>query len=156
MKKLLSVLVFAFAIATVVSAQADKAPAAGEKSANGPAVKFEKYTIDYGTVEFNSDPFRTFKFTNVGTEPLVIKSARSSCGCTVPEWPKEPIPPGATGELKVRYATDRPGGINKSITVTTNAEPADVVLNITGTVKPKAAEAPAVPEGQSNMFKSNN
>ncbi|MBX2929612.1 MAG: DUF1573 domain-containing protein [Saprospiraceae bacterium] len=155
MKKLLSVLVFVFAIAAVASAQADKAPAATEKS-TGPAVKFEKYTIDYGTVEYNSDPFRTFKFTNVGTEPLVIKSARSSCGCTVPEWPKEPIPPGATGELKVRYATDRPGGINKSITVTTNAEPADVVLNITGTVKPKAAEAPAVPEGQSNMFKSNN
>lgn len=148
MKKLFSVLVFVFAVAAVAVAQ--------EAPANGAAIKFEKYTIDYGTVEFNADPFRTFTFTNVGTEALVIKSARSSCGCTVPEWPKQPIPPGGTGELKVRYSTDKAGPINKTITVTTNADPADVLLNITGSVKPKPAEAPGVPEGQSNMFKNNN
>jgi hypothetical protein len=154
MKKLLSVFVFVFAVAAIGTAQS--APAATTKTASGPVIKFDKYTIDYGTVDYNADPFRTFKFTNVGNEALVIKSARSSCGCTVPEWPKEPIPPGGTGELKVRYATDRPGPINKSITVTTNAESADVVLNITGTVKSKPAEAPAVPQGQSNMLKGNN
>jgi hypothetical protein len=152
MKKLLSVFAFFFAIAAVGVAQ-EKAAAA--KAEPGPAIKFEKYTVDYGTVDYNSDPFRTFRFTNVGTEPLIVMSARSSCGCTVPEWPKEPIAPGASAELKVRYATDRPGAINKTITVTTNANPADVILNITGTVKPKPAEAPAVPSGQGNMFKNN-
>lgn len=152
MKKLLSVAAFFFALASVAVAQ-EKVAAA--KAESGPAVKFEKYTVDYGTIEYNSDPFRTFRFTNVGTEPLIIMSARSSCGCTVPEWPKEPIAPGASAELKVRYATDRPGAINKTITVTTNANPADVILNITGTVKPKPAEAPAVPSGQGNMFKNN-
>lgn len=153
MKKFFSILIVAFAFVAV--AQAQQAQGQNAERPTGPAIKFEKYTIDYGTVEYNADPFRTFKFTNVGTEPLIIKSARSSCGCTVPEWPKEPIPPNGTGELKVRYATDRPGPINKTITVTTNADPADVILNITGTVKPKPADAPAVPEGQNNMFKSN-
>ena len=152
MKKLLSVFAFFFAVATVTIAQEKVAAAKAEP---GPAIKFEKYTVDYGTVDYNSDPFRTFRFTNVGTEPLIVMSARSSCGCTVPEWPKEPIAPGASAELKVRYATDRPGAINKTITVTTNANPADVILNITGTVKAKPAEAPAVPSGQGNMFKNN-
>ena len=70
MKKLLSVFVFVFAVAAVAMAQ--NAPAAQKETVSGPAIKFEKYTLDYGTVEFNADPFRTFKFTNVGTEPLIF------------------------------------------------------------------------------------
>src|SRR5690606_27416711 len=54
-------------------------------------------SLDYGKISQKSDPLRRVKFTNTGTEPLVIKNARGSCGCTVPDWPKEPILPGETG-----------------------------------------------------------
>lgn len=87
---------------------------------NGPKIQFDSESVDYGTIEINSEPFRTLKFTNAGDEPLVIKNVRGNCGCTVPTWPRDAIMPGQTEELKVRYTTNRPGRINKRITVTTN------------------------------------
>ena len=81
MKKLLSVAAFFFALASVAVAQ-EKVAAA--KAESGPAVKFEKYTVDYGTIEYNSDPFRTFRFTNVGTEPLIVTDiARNNWGTLI-------------------------------------------------------------------------
>lgn len=87
----------------------------------GPQFSSENLVVDFGDVDATKDPgFRVFKFKNTGTEPLMITNAQGSCGCTVPEWPKEPIKPGAIGEIKIKYDINRKGAINKSVTVTTN------------------------------------
>ena len=104
---------------------------------SGAKIEFSKETHDYGTVKYGADGTCTFDFTNTGSEPLIISNAKGSCGCTVPEWPKEPIAPGATGTIKVSYDTKRPGAISKSVTITCNdaAEPTKVI-RITGNVLP--------------------
>jgi hypothetical protein len=82
----------------------------------------------------------SFTFTNTGDNDLVISNARGSCGCTVPEWPKEPIAPGKSGKIDVVFNSDgKPGNAIKSVTVSTNTEPATHQLFITGFVK-KAEE----------------
>jgi hypothetical protein len=103
----------------------------------GPKIEFTKETHDYGTVKYGADGTCTFEFKNNGNEPLIISNAKGSCGCTVPEWPKEPIAPGAKGSIKVKYDTKRPGAINKSVTITSNAvnEPTKVI-RIKGNVLP--------------------
>ena len=88
---------------------------------NGAKIEFETETIDYGTIENNADGNREFKFTNTGNSPLVISSAKGSCGCTVPTWPKEPIAPGKSSVIKVHYDTKRAGTFNKSVTLISNA-----------------------------------
>lgn len=114
------------------------------KTVTGPGIVFENETIDYGTIEHKSDGKREFVFTNNGTEPLIIKNAQGSCGCTVPTWPKEPIAPGAKGVIGVKYATDRVGSFTKNVTLTTNASETPKLLTIKGTVKPDPnAAAPA-------------
>ena len=94
-------------------------------------------TIDYGTVSKNSDNgIRTFEFTNTGDAPLIIKDVKSSCGCTVPTKPTEPILPGEMGKIDVKYNMN-PGPIRKTITVESNAinyEGGMVPLKIKGTV----------------------
>ncbi len=109
---------------------------------NAPEIVFEKENIDYGTVEYDADGNREFKFKNTGKEPLIIYSATGSCGCTVPIAPKEPIKPGETGVIKVHYDTKRGGSFEKTVTVSSNAKTATKVLKIHGTVTP--APAPAV------------
>ena len=89
--------------------------------ANIAAFKFEEEVIDYGTIQKNADGNRVFKFTNTGGSPLIITNAKGSCGCTVPSYNKEPIMPGETGEIGVKYATDRVGRFSKTITLTSNA-----------------------------------
>ena len=87
----------------------------------GPQIEFERIEHDYGTIDQGANGKTEFVFTNTGTEPLIISKAKGSCGCTVPTWPKEPIAPGASGSIKVKYDTKRPGPINKSVTITSNA-----------------------------------
>ena len=106
-------------------------------------IDFESKVVDYGTIEHKSDGVRKFAFTNNGTEPLIIKKAKGSCGCTVPTWPKEPIAPGATAEIGVKYATTRVGKFTKTITLTTNASKKPVILTIKGEVNPPAKEETA-------------
>jgi len=109
-------------------------------NSNSPIFKFEKEVIDYGTVKLNANGVREFEFTNVGKSPLVIKNIKSSCGCTVPTKPTEPIMPGKTGKISVKYATNRPGGFSKSITIFSNANQKVKVLRIKGIViKPLSA-----------------
>jgi hypothetical protein len=114
----------------------------------GAGIVFENETIDYGTIEHNSDGARKFVFTNNGNKPLIISSAQGSCGCTVPTTPKEPIAPGAKGEIGVKYATDRVGAFTKTVTVSSNAEGQPTkVLTIKGTVLPDpAAATPVAPK----------
>lgn len=99
------------------------------------SIVFEKTVHDYGTVAQGADGNCEFKFVNKGKGPLVLNNVSASCGCTVPEWPKEPIEAGKTGVIKVTYNTNSPGSFNKSITVYSNAVNSTVVLQIKGNVK---------------------
>ena len=98
-------------------------------------IDFKEDTIDYGTIEKGSDGVRIFEFTNNGNVPLVISKVSSSCGCTIPKKPEEPILPGKTGEIQVKYDTKRVGPIRKAITVISNADTPTVILKIKGEVK---------------------
>ena len=87
----------------------------------GPQISFETETLDYGTIAQGADGNREFIFTNTGNEPLIISSCKGSCGCTVPKCPTEPILPGETSKIKVKYDTTRLGKVTKTVTVTSNA-----------------------------------
>lgn len=112
------------------------APAIAQEVTTGPKVEFEKEVHDYGTIENGANGECSFVFKNTGNAPLIISEAKGSCGCTVPSWPKEPIAPGASATIKVKYDTKRAGAINKSVTITSNAvnEPTKVI-RIKGNVK---------------------
>lgn len=97
-------------------------------------IEFEQTTIDYGTIERGADGVRVFKFTNTGDAPLIISDVKSTCGCTIPKKPKEPIMPGQTGEIEVKYDTKRVAPIRKTVTVISNANTPTVALKIKGDV----------------------
>ncbi len=146
MKRILSAFAFAALVSTFATAQtaapAQVPGAATEKvKIGGPVMTFEKTEMDYGTIAQGADPLRRFKFKNTGTEPLVIKNARGSCGCTVPSFKKEPIAPGETSEIEVRYDTQRIGDFSKSITIETNEGEQPRMLMIKGKVNEKVVEA---------------
>lgn len=107
-------------------------------------IYFEKTVHDFGAIPQRGNGVYEFEFTNTGAAPLVLSNASSSCGCTVPNYPKTPIAPGEKGKITVKYDTNRMGGFHKSVTVTSNAKAApSVVLYIKGEVKAVAAPAPA-------------
>ncbi|KAA1246737.1 DUF1573 domain-containing protein [Aquimarina sp. RZ0] len=97
-------------------------------------IEFKTEVVDYGEIAKGSDGVRTFEFTNTGDAPLVISKVYSSCGCTIPKKPEDPIAPGATGVIEVKYDTKRVGPIRKTITVYSNAEEATKAIKIKGTV----------------------
>ncbi|MEZ4859280.1 MAG: DUF1573 domain-containing protein [Flavobacteriaceae bacterium] len=97
-------------------------------------IEFKTDTVDYGEIAKGSDGVRVFEFTNTGSEALIISDVKSSCGCTVPEKPKDPIAPGKTGQIKVKYDTNRVGPIRKTVTVYSNATEAIKALKIKGEV----------------------
>jgi hypothetical protein len=108
------------------------------------SIEFEAKEIDYGTIEKGANGVRVFKFTNTGSAPLIINSAKGSCGCTVPSYAKEPIMPGESSEIKVKYDTKRVGAFTKYVTLTTNATNETTTrLKIFGKVEPEAAPTPA-------------
>lgn len=115
---------------------------------DGPQLKVDKEVHDYGTIEQGADGTCTFTITNTGTAPLIISMCKGSCGCTVPTCPKEPIAPGASATITVKYDTKRVGPINKSVTITSNAanEPRKIV-RIKGTVKAKPTGSAPVNTG---------
>jgi len=153
MKKIFSILAFAAMFGTICIAQdAAEAPAAKD---GGPDMSFESLEVDYGTIEQNSEPYRKFNFTNTGDEPLQITNAKGSCGCTVPEWPKEPVFPGESNEIKVRYDTKRIGKFVKRVTLTTNTATETYVLTIKGEVKAPAPEPEGVPAGAPSILSPN-
>jgi len=107
----------------------------------GPEIEFEKLVHDYGDVPYNGNGECEFRFTNTGTEPLLVQKPKSSCGCTIPSWPNEPILPGESDVIKVTYRTNRAGNINKTVTVTSNAvKNSTVVLRIKGRVLDQPTE----------------
>lgn len=101
-------------------------------------IKYEEEKFNYGVVDEGEVVTHVFKFTNVGSEPLLISNAKGSCGCTVPTWPKEPIPPGGKGEIKVEFNTKgKPGLQSKRVTVTANTVPTETFIEVTGEVRGK-------------------
>lgn len=132
MRKIITILVMGFLTFTMNAQEKQETEKA--KDPNAPAFEFVTEVIDYGKIALNADGLRTFKFKNVGKSPLVIIDIKSSCGCTVPKKPAEPIMPGDSGEIEVKYATNRPGGFSKSITVSSNANEPVKTLQIKGIV----------------------
>lgn len=135
MKKLLVSLLVLFYMTLYVNAQ--------EVSGNGPEIEFEKTTHQFGEIPFKGNGVYEFVFKNTGNEPLILSQPKSSCGCTVPEWPKKPILPGETDVIKVTYKyTDRPGSFSKYVTIFSNAKVNNVVkLYIKGKVLEEQKEA---------------
>lgn len=133
MKKILFTLSLLFATSLAFNGVIAQEEAVVE---SGAKIEFQKETHDYGTIKQHGDGSCEFEFKNTGNEPLMISNAKGSCGCTVPEWPREPIAPGETGVIKVKYDTKRVGPINKSVTLQSNATNAPTkVIRIKGVVE---------------------
>ena len=132
MKKLCSIValtVFFFTVSCSQTQQPDQG------NPQGAGIAFETTDHDFGTIPQGSDGTYEFVFRNTGKDPLILQNVRSSCGCTVPEWPKEPISKGEEGKIKVRYNTRITGSFSKSISVYSNAGNTPVVLIIKGKVE---------------------
>lgn len=111
---------------------------------SGPTttIKYENSDFEFSTVDEGEIVKHIYKFKNTGDVPLVISNCKGSCGCTVPTWPKEPIPPGGDGEIKVEFnSKGKPGPQRKQVTVTANTTPTETFLVIRGDVRGK--EQPA-------------
>lgn len=145
MKKSILALGLCLYFAAAVNAQDAKpaVAAAPAENKNQAEIKFEKEEYNFGTIKQGDVVNYEFKFTNTGKEPLVITEAHGSCGCTVPEWPKEPIKKGQNAVIKVTF--NSAGKLNmqdKTVTITSNAKSQSKVLHLKGNVLEKAAEAP--------------
>lgn len=105
-----------------------------------PVMSFEKSEHDFGTIEQGTPQETVFKFTNTGNAPLIITSAKSSCGCTVPDPPKDPIAPGEEGELKVNFNGSGQNQVTKTITVSANTAKGSEIIRIKAFVNPKSAQ----------------
>ena len=106
----------------------------------GPKIAFEKSTVDYGKIiQGEDDGIRVFEFKNIGDQPLLITNAQSTCGCTVPKIPTQPIAPGQSDRIEIKYDM-RLGPIRKSITIETNelnSNGGRVYIKVVGEVLPK-------------------
>jgi hypothetical protein len=147
-----------FAVAAMATASmAQTAVATPAENPNQADFKFETEVHDFGTVKEGVQAEHTFKFTNIGKEPLVITNVQASCGCTTPTWTKEPIKPGAQGSVTAIYnSKGRPGNFNKAVTITSNAKTAQKVLFIKGNVEAAAAAESAMPVKQDVATPSEN
>ena len=104
---------------------------------NVAKIVFEEHVHEFGTVEEGDVVEHIFKFTNTGKIPLVISNARSTCGCTVPEWPQDPIEAGGSGSIKVKFNTKgKKGNQKKPVTITANTYPQKSIVHVQGQVNP--------------------
>ncbi len=108
-----------------------------QQQVNNPtSISFNQMAHDFGTIDQNSENTYVFNFTNTGDKPLIIETATGSCGCTVPEFPREPIAPGASSEIRVVYKPGKQKGLqNKTVTVIANTLPKDTRLTISANVQ---------------------
>jgi hypothetical protein len=122
-------------------------PSQPEQKPEGPlpVLQFEKTEHDFGTIQEGQKVSYTYKFKNTGEAPLIIQSAQPTCGCTVPDWSKEPIPVGGEGFVKAEFDSNgKPNMQNKTVTVTANTWPKQTVLSFKAMVIPKnEAQGPA-------------
>ncbi len=118
------------------------AEARDAESGKFPAISFEEEQFDFGTIDQGTAVEHVFKFKNTGEAPLLIVNAKSSCGCTVPEWTKDPIAPGDSGEMLVKFNGSGQNQVSKTVTLTTNTKAGTEKLTIKAFVTPKAGAAP--------------
>ena len=150
MKKLTLIASLLFFVAST-NAQEPKAatpatPAVENK--NAAEMKFDVETYDFGTIKQGDKVTYDFAFTNTGKEPLLITNAQGSCGCTVPQWPKEPIAKATKGNIHVEFnSAGKMGMQDKTVTLTSNAKNAQVVLHLKGNVE---APAPVKTDDEGN------
>ena len=97
-------------------------------------IEFDSTSYDFGEIPFEGNGVVEFEFTNTGSEPLILTHVKSTCGCTIPDWSREPVMAGDKGTIHVEYDTQRPGVFTKSIYVYSNASNGPQKLMITGTV----------------------
>jgi hypothetical protein len=125
---------------TTLPTSTTTAPQPAEEKPEGPlpALAFQSTEHDFGTITEGDIVEHTFSFTNTGAAPLIIQNAQPSCGCTAPDWTKEPIPPGGKGYVKAKFDSNgKPNVQNKSITVVANTWPKQTVLRFKAMVMPK-------------------
>ena len=129
--------------ATEVTTDAAQTASGAVNAATAPAgptteVAFDENVFNFGTVTEGEKVKHTYTFENAGDEPLILSNAVGSCGCTVPQWPREPIAPGASGEIVVEFNSQgKPGERDQKVTITANTVPAQTVLSLQGTVESK-------------------
>jgi hypothetical protein len=110
---------------------------------NAPVMQFDVEEYNFGTIKQGDQVTYDFKFANAGKDALVISEAHGSCGCTVPEWPKEPVAKGGKGQIHVVFnSAGKQGMQDKTVTITSNAKGGQKVLHLKGNVEAPAA-APA-------------
>ena len=116
----------------------------------GAKIEFNKEVHDYGNIKYGGEPYCSFEFKNTGDEPLIISNAKGSCGCTVPQYPKEAIKKGGKGVIKVTFnSAGKMGMQDKTVTITSNAKNSPVILHLKGTVEAPAPVAnPAATPGK--------
>ncbi len=120
-----------------VTPNADPNAAAEPAAPTGPTtvMSFTETEFNFGKVKAGEQVMHEYTFKNTGKEPLVISNAKGSCGCTVPEWPKEPIAPGGSGKIKVAFdSKGKSGPQTKQVTITANTDPVQSIIYIKGEV----------------------
>ena len=126
---------------TQTAAFEENTAAASESTSGTPKFEFKETTHDFGSITEGEIAEHVFTFTNTGDAPLVIQNTSASCGCTTPSYSREPVAPGETGEVQVKFnSQNRPGVQNKTITITANTEPSVTRLFIKTNVNPKGEE----------------
>ncbi len=144
MKKILFVsLIFLSSILIAQNNTTDKKQV--KKTGKTAEITFEETVYDFGKIKYKGDGTHSFVYKNTGKKPLILTKVRSSCGCTVPKWSKEPTKKRKTNEIKVKYNTGRVGRFTKSITVYSNAKKSQIKLTIKGEVLKKEEEATTSP-----------
>ncbi|MFP2996004.1 DUF1573 domain-containing protein [Spongiivirga sp. MCCC 1A20706] len=145
-----SVILLTFAIGCKENAtskvKAENVEVAAQRDANVgnfPVMKFEENEWDFGEIESRAAQQHVFKFTNTGKAPLVIANINTTCGCTAPEWTREPVAPGASGEILVKFNGSGQNQVTKRLTVNANTESGKETLTIKAFVKPAATAAAA-------------
>ena len=119
---------------------ADNVAAAAERDTQAdkyPVMSFSETTYDFGTINQGEAQEHVFQFTNTGEADLVIVDAKSSCGCTVPQYPKTPIAPGETGEMLVKFNGSGKNKVSKTVTITANTQKGKEMISIKAFVTPK-------------------
>jgi len=125
-----------FTAQTTINNAQDPANTAVQNTNPPTLVAFAETDHDFGAIKQDSKNTKVFSFKNTGDKPLLIESARGSCGCTVPNYPKQPIPPGQSGEIEVVYSPGKQKGLQtKSVTIIANTEPRTTVLQIKADVE---------------------
>ena len=131
----------------------EKVAEAADRDANAgkyPVITFAESEFDFGTIDQGTKVEHVFKFTNTGDAPLVIVDAKSSCGCTVPVYPKDPVAPGAEAELLVKFNGSGKNQVSKTVTITANTAAGKETIKIKAFVNPKEGAVESTPKINTN------